>query len=164
MLGRSVSRPGFRSRPSRAERASRRRRVLEFRIAHQRGAEHRLAPLIRNGSSRLPLVGFSNGCRLLICEYDCGSHPGPGLAVSAACDSTDALPGLRPPGWMALLTRSAAPEDAGLLVLGHEVAVLRRQNPGPRLGWAGRAGLEAGRAAPLAARRRSPACPASGAA
>jgi hypothetical protein len=37
--------------------------------------------------------------------------------------------------WMALLARSVASEDAGLLVLHHEVAVLRRQNPGP--GWTG---------------------------
>jgi hypothetical protein len=35
--------------------------------------------------------------------------------------------------WMTLLARSAAPKDAGLLVLRHEVAVLRRQNPKPKL-------------------------------
>ena len=38
-------------------------------------------------------------------------------------------------GWMALLARSAASKDAGSLVLRHEVAVLRRQNP--RQGWTG---------------------------
>jgi putative transposase len=35
-------------------------------------------------------------------------------------------------GWMALLARSAASKDAELLVLRQEVAVLRRQNPGPK--------------------------------
>ena len=35
--------------------------------------------------------------------------------------------------WMALLARSSASKDAELLVLRQEVAVLRRQNPGPKL-------------------------------
>jgi putative transposase len=46
-------------------------------------------------------------------------------------------------GWMALLARSTASKDAVLLVLRQEVAVLRRQNPKPRLGWADRAVLAA---------------------
>jgi putative transposase len=46
-------------------------------------------------------------------------------------------------GWMALLARSAASKDAELLVLRQEVAVLRRQNPRPKLDWAGRAVLAA---------------------
>jgi hypothetical protein len=46
-------------------------------------------------------------------------------------------------GWMALLARSAASKDAELLVLRQEVAVLRRQNPKPKLDWADRAILAA---------------------
>ena len=41
--------------------------------------------------------------------------------------------------WMILLARSAAAKDAELLVLRQEVAVLRGQNPKPKLDWADRA-------------------------
>ena len=37
-----------------------------------------------------------------------------------------------------MLARSAAAKDTGLLVLRQEIAVLRRQNPKPRLDWADR--------------------------
>jgi len=50
---------------------------------------------------------------------------------------------IRLAGWMALLARSTASKDAELLVLRQEVAVLRRQNPKPRLDWADRAVLAA---------------------
>ena len=42
-------------------------------------------------------------------------------------------------GWLVLLSQSSASKNAELLVLRHEIAVLRRANPRPRLDWADRA-------------------------
>jgi transposase InsO family protein len=57
-------------------------------------------------------------------------------------------------GWLGLLTRSDASKDAEILILRHQLAVLRRQAARPRLSWADRA-LQAA-LSPLIPRSRWP--------
>jgi hypothetical protein len=52
-------------------------------------------------------------------------------------------------GWLVLLGRSSVSKDVELLVLRHEVAVLRRANPKPCLGLGGSSGVR--RVDPIAA-------------
>ena len=56
--------------------------------------------------------------------------------------------------WLALLARSDAAKDVEILVLRHEVTVLRRHHPHPKLTWVDRALLSAlSRLLPVALRR-----------
>ncbi len=60
-------------------------------------------------------------------------------------------------GWLALLARSDGAKDAEILVLGHKIAVIRRQVAHPKPDWADRALIAAlARLAPRAVRGDRP--------
>jgi putative transposase len=86
-------------------------------------------------------VGSKTGYRWLTCDYANCDGPLGWQDRGFAAVLMLSLMFVRLAGWMALLARSAASKDAELLVLRQEVAVLRRQNPRPRLDWADRAVL-----------------------
>jgi hypothetical protein len=72
------------------------------------------------------------------CGFAVLGDSGPALLVSMALRLVYPAV-LRVFGWLGLLLRSDAAKDAEILMLRHQVLVLRRQCGSPRLSWADRA-------------------------
>ena len=79
----------------------------------------------------------------------CGDNPHAGFGSAARGNPPAGTPAGRPGptspvvSWLALLARSHATKDVEILVLRHEVAVLRRHHPHPTLTWIDRGFLSA---------------------
>ena len=73
------------------------------------------------------------------------SIPVPGQpGMIARCGLATRLSDARPVlSWLALFARSDVTKDAEILTLRHEVAVLRRSNPRPKMSWLDRSLLSA---------------------
>jgi len=101
-------------------------------------------------------VGLENSARRLTCRSVRGFKTRPLVADLGRSGARQGMPApllvslrlthlvfCRIAGWLSLLTRTTTAKDLENLVLRHENAVLRRQNPKPRLDWADRAALAA---------------------
>ena len=92
----------------------------------------------------LARLRFPIGCQKSAYPVTCGDGQGQPYGIMIIRVPAPALSHLRPVcGWLVLLGRSPASKNAELLVLRHEVAVLRGTHPRPRLDWADRAVLAA---------------------
>jgi hypothetical protein len=92
------------------------------------------------------LAGYESEPVLLLAQEGVPDRASPAVELGEVCCPETALAYLcmvRVFGWLVLLVRSDAAKDSEILVLRHEVAVLRRQVARPGPDWADRALLAA---------------------